>query len=125
MTLLSLDSDKITLLTLLDMSSAFDTLHYGKLITRLEYFGITGLALNWIKSFISERSYCVKTNQNISKPHPLKYGVPQGSVQGHLLLIIFIDPISTICKNHTISYHMYADDIQLVYIPLVTPLRRT
>ena len=94
-------------------SAAFDTLHHDKLITRLENIGIIGHALKWSKSFISNRFFRVIINRRISNPHPLKHGAPQGSVLCPLLFIILIDPIATISNNHSISYHMYAGDIQL------------
>ena len=62
-----------------------------KLITKLESIGIVGPALKWIKSFLSDRSYVVNINGHYSKPHKLNHGVPQGSVLGPLLFIIFID----------------------------------
>ena len=103
---------------LLDVSAAFDTIDHGILSDLLEsQFGISGLALAWLKSYISERTQCVSYNGTSSIYTAVKYGVPQGSVLGPLLFSLYISPLNQIIRSYGIHFHCYVDDTQL-YVPL-------
>ena len=79
--LMSMDEQHVTLLVLLDLSAAFDTIHHDKLIGRLESdLGITDNALAWFKSYLSDRFQCVSVNGSLSDQLPFRQGVPQDHV---------------------------------------------
>ena len=79
--MLALDDGKVFVLTLLDLSAAFDTIDHNILLHRLEHaFGITGTALSWIRSYLSDRDQTVFVNGLKSEPFRLLYGVSRGSV---------------------------------------------
>ncbi len=83
--LLSSDRGCISLLVLLDLSAAFDTINHNILLNRLEnYVGINGSALAWFKSYFSDRHQFVAVNEEVSYRPQVQYGVPQGSVLGPL-----------------------------------------
>ena len=109
-----LNNNRGIILVLLDMSSAFDTLDHNVLIHRLSAIGITGIALNWFTSYITNRSSSVRINTHSSPSRSLTHGVPQGSVLGPLLFNIYLLPMFDIFTNYPdISFHTYADDLQL------------
>src|SRR3981081_4107365 len=83
------DSGRVTLLALLDMSAAFDTVDHGALLQRLAYdFGIHSSVIDWIASYLTDRKQTVRCAGNESSAHNVLYGVPQGSVPGPLLFIL-------------------------------------
>ncbi|CAB4021220.1 Hypothetical predicted protein [Paramuricea clavata] len=87
--LLSMDRQEVTLLVLLDLSAAFDTIDHDIMINLLENdFGITDQALSWLKSFLSGRKQRVVIGQQQSEDFDLISGVPQGSCLGPILFII-------------------------------------
>ena len=100
-------------LCLLDISSAFDTLHHGILIQRLAEIGIGDKALEWFRSYNEGRTTSVKVNNSGSSPDVIKYGVSQGSVLGPTLFNVYSRPLGDIMLKYGISYDMYADDGQL------------
>ncbi len=80
--LLASDQGCISLLVLLDLSAAFDTIDHDILIDRLQnYTGIQGQALRWFRSYLSDRYHFVYLNGKASQLSPVKFGVPQGSSQ--------------------------------------------
>ena len=112
--LLSLDSGNISLLTLLDLSAAFDTIDHQILLKRLSYsFGVSDTVLSWISSYLSNRIQTVTTNKYSFQSSVLEFGVPQGSVLGPVLFLLYTKPISSVTLNHSISSQSFADDTQL------------
>ena len=114
-----MDNGKVTALTLLYLSAAFDTIDHATLLERLHvHFGISGAVLQWFKSYISNRQQRrVHIAGSLSCPQDLNFGVPQGSVLGPFMFCLYTTSISKIITTHDVSHHMYADDTQ-VYIEL-------
>ena len=105
-------------MVLLGLSSAFDTINHDILINMLSYLGISDAPLLWFKSYLSNRSSSVQIGESLSSPIPVTCEVPQGSVLGTLLFTLYILPLSKLIQSFPdISYHIYADNIQL-YIKL-------
>ena len=112
--LCQLDMKKGVILVLLDLSAAFDTIDHNHLFELLQKrFSIQGTALNWIKSYLENRSFSIHINGKTSSPTVTSFGVPQGSVLGPILFTIYTTPLADIIKHHNLSYHFYADDTQL------------
>ena len=111
----AMERGKVTALTLLDLSAAFDTIDHKVLLDRLSgWFGIGGGALDWIVSYLQNRFQSVIINGSISNPVELLFGVPQGSVLGPLLFIMYTTPLSKVLsKPKDIDHHLYADDTQV------------
>ena len=104
-------------LVLLDLSAAFDTLDFDIMLQRFsDSFGITGTALQWFASYFKHRRCHVTIDGVNSDDIELQHGAPQGSVIGPLSFTMYVRPIGDILRKHGVSFHMYADDIQ-IYIP--------
>jgi hypothetical protein len=105
---------QVSCLCLLDLSAAFDTIDHSILLERLSsWFGISGTVLAWVKSYLTSRSFYVQVRDSQSLVYQLLYGVPQGSVLGPLLFILYTTPLSTIISKSSVHHHLYADDTQL------------
>ena len=78
----------------------------------LNRFGITGTVLQWIDSYLTDRTQKVKIDEFSSDPVMLKHGVPQGSVLGTILYTLFTSPVGDISRSHNIGYHGFVDDTQ-------------
>ena len=109
--LASMDAGKVTALTLLDLSAAFDTIDHTILLKRLDdWFGVTGKALNWFKSYLTIRCQRIKLGDCLSSKANLKFGFPQGSFLCHLLYMLYTTPLSSMICEHVIPHHRYGDD---------------
>ena len=112
--LTALDSGSGAVLLMLDLSAAFDTIDHGILLSRLNsLYGISGDALDWFKSYLSNRVQRVIIGDTVSECKNLNFGVPQGSVLGPKIYCMYTKPISDIIAGHGLSHHCYADDTQL------------
>ena len=95
-----LDHKRSVILLLLDLSPAFDTVDHVILLSRLfSRFGIGGTALEWFRSYLSDRTQFVNVNGSTSEHHVLQFSVPQGSVLGLLLYSLYTSPLSDIPIN--------------------------
>ena len=104
----------VTILLLLDLSSAFDTIDHQVLITRLQdLIGVSDTTLSWFTSYLSDRTQRVCIDGSFAISQILHYGVPQGSVLGPLLFLIYILPIGDIIRKYEMEFHTYADDTQI------------
>ena len=110
--LMNMDMGHVTLLVLLDLSAAFDTVDHDILIHRLQsLLGLRGTALEWFRSYLRGRSQQIAINGALSKK--FESGVPQGSRLGPLLFTIYASKRFSIIKSHLPSAHSYVDDTQL------------
>ena len=108
----SLTKRQISLLLLIDFSKAFDMVEHSILLKKLHHYGIRGLPLKWIESYLSCRKQFVSVNGADSELRDIKFGVPQGSILGPLLFIIYINDIPEI--SHVAKFILYADDANII-----------
>ena len=104
---------------LLDFSKAFDKVDHQILISKLHNYGIQHSTLNWLKSFLSNREQTVVVDGSESSPLPVLSGVPQGTVLGPLLFLVYINDISADLSPGT-KIRLFADD-SLLYRTISTP----
>ena len=104
---LNLNNKGQTDVVLLDFSKAFDKVSHQHLLMKLQYYGIRGSTLDWIYSFLSSRSQRVVCGGHVSDPIDILSGVPQGSVLGPLLFLVYINDITNYASS---SCRLFADD---------------
>ena len=116
------DSGSAVALVGLDISAAFDTVSHRKILARLEHdFSIEGVALGWISSYLSQRTFFIRIGRSSSAVAQMSSGVPQGSVLGPILFTADVSPIGRLIELYGVSYHRYADDTQLYTALTVNP----
>jgi hypothetical protein len=97
----------------IDFRKAFDSVSHPKLIIKLVSAGISGNLLNWIKAFLTNRTQSVKVAGSLSKKIMVTSGVPQGSVLGPTLFVIFINDIADILIDLNVTMKLFADDVKM------------
>lgn len=110
---INIDQKNIGLGVFVDLKKAFDTVSHDLLLVKLEALGITGIALKIFKSYLSDRTQIVKIDRYQSQPSSITFGVPQGSILGPLLFLIYINDMKDIGLKGDIT--LYADDTSLFY----------
>ena len=112
--LLNKNQQRVTLLVLLDLSTAFDTVDHTILLNRLSKdFGIMGNVYSWFESYLHNRFQSISINRVTSDKFHTKHRVPQGSCLGPLLFVLYSSKLFKIIKRHLPNVHTYADDTQL------------
>ena len=108
----AIDNNEFCLGIFIDLSKAFDTLDHDILLAKLEIYGIRGVANNLIRSYLHNRQQYVVYNNSESSYKTITCGVPQGSILGPLLFLLYINDISY-CSN-ILAFILFADDTNII-----------
>ena len=120
----ALEEKRLPISIFMDLSKAFDTLDHKILLSKLQYYGVTGTALNWFNNYLSNRSQYVEINCISSDVKNIDTGVPQGSILGPLLFLIYMNDIPKVSK--IFKFILYADDTTLFStIEFSVPIERS
>ena len=117
--LTAINNRRTVILLLLDLSVALDTVYrdFSSLVYKSAFrSGVTGKSLLWFRPYPSSRMQYVSVDGGASLKHALQCDVPQGSVSGPILYVLYTSPLSDIIKKFNVSYHFYADDLQILQL---------
>ena len=109
----SVDKGKYGCGIFIDLRKAFDTVNHNILLLKMEHYGVRGPSLQWFRSYLSERKQYVYINGECSELKQISCGVPQGSVLGPLLFLIYINDLPNISKK--LDLYLFADDTNIYY----------
>ena len=110
-----------SIIVLLDLTAAIDTIDYNIMICRLQCIGLSSTSLEWFISYLYNRYYSIRIESHLTKPRLISNGVPQESVLAPTLFNIYLSPLLDIFDKYPdINFHVYADDIQ-IYCNLADP----
>ena len=112
----AIDNNEFTVGIFIDLSKAFDTVDHQILLDKLLHYGIRGTAFNWFASYLSNRQQFVQFNETSSSLHLIKCGVPQGSILGPLLFLIYVNDLCDVSK--VLDFILFADDTN-IFFPIV------
>ena len=97
----------------IDLKKAFDTVNHSILLLKLHHYGVRGKAYEWFQSYLSNRKQFVCVNGHESDSLPLTCGVPQGSVLGPLLFLLYVNDLPN--ASSLLTFHLFADDTNIYY----------
>ena len=109
----SLDNNEYSCGVFLDFQKAFDTVNHEVLLKKLHHYEIRGIIIEWFKSYLNDRTQKTKVNGSISEKIEITYGVPQGSILGPLLFLVYINDLHE-AVTHSLVHH-FADDTDMLY----------
>ena len=110
----NIDRGSVNAVVFLDLKKAFDTVDHGILLSKLNFYGFTKATSNWFKSYLNQRNQKCFVNGHLSGAQSLRCGIPQGTILGPLLFLIYINDLpNSLAHSHP---RMYADDTHLTYI---------
>ena len=96
------------------MKKAFDTVNRTILLTKLNHYGIRGVVLDWFESYLSQREQFVNVNGHNSLSLPVTCGVPQGSILGPLLFLLYVNDLPN--TSSSLTFHLFADDTNIIFL---------
>ena len=109
----AVERNQSTIGILLDLTKAFDTIDHNILLYKLEHYGFRGIVLEWFKNYLSNRKQFVYYNSSKSECKDIICGVPQGSILGPLLFILYINDITN--TSSILDFILFADDTTILY----------